>query len=90
MKFPRATRQCSATLVRRPSWSKATAASRLWVLICIGAGRYWCAWRQMGSCWARPAFDNDPLAFAEQIALMGEAPEVVLEATYGWVRHEGA
>jgi hypothetical protein len=22
--------------------------------------------------------------------LMGEHPEVVLEATYGWVRHEGA
>jgi transposase len=28
--------------------------------------------------------DNDPEAFAEQIALMGETPEVVLEATYGW------
>ena len=28
--------------------------------------------------------DNDPVAFAEQIGLMGEAPEVVLEATYGW------
>jgi hypothetical protein len=34
--------------------------------------------------------DNDPLVLAEQIAKAGEHPEVVLEATYGWVRHEGA
>jgi transposase len=27
---------------------------------------------------------NDPMALAEQIALAGEHPEVVLEATYGW------
>jgi hypothetical protein len=34
--------------------------------------------------------DNDPLVLAAEIAKAGEAPEVVLEATYGWVRHEGA
>jgi transposase len=28
--------------------------------------------------------DSDPLALAEQVASWGEAPEVVLEATYGW------
>lgn len=28
--------------------------------------------------------DNDPLALALEIAKAGEAPEVVLEATYGW------
>jgi transposase len=28
--------------------------------------------------------DNDPVALAEVIARAGEAPEVVLEATYGW------
>lgn len=27
---------------------------------------------------------NDPYTFADQIAQMGESPEVVLEATYGW------
>jgi hypothetical protein len=27
--------------------------------------------------------DSDPFALAEQIAAWGEAPEVVLEATYG-------
>jgi transposase len=28
--------------------------------------------------------DNDPFVLAEQVAGWGEAPEVVLEATYGW------
>src|SRR5437764_8835102 len=28
--------------------------------------------------------DNDPVALGLQIAKAGEAPEVVLEATYGW------
>jgi transposase len=28
--------------------------------------------------------DSDPFALAEQVASWGEAPEVVLEATYGW------
>jgi transposase len=28
--------------------------------------------------------DNDPMAFAAQIAKAGEHPQVVLEATYGW------
>ena len=32
--------------------------------------------------------DNDPLALAAELAKAGEHPEVVLEATYGWVRHE--
>lgn len=34
--------------------------------------------------------DNDPFDLADQAASWGEAPEMVLEATYGWVRHEGA
>jgi hypothetical protein len=34
--------------------------------------------------------DNDLVAFGLEIAKAGERPEVVLEATYGWVRHEGA
>ena len=33
---------------------------------------------------------NDPGELASQVASWGESPEVVLEATYGWVRHEGA
>jgi len=33
---------------------------------------------------------NDVDRLAEVIARAGEAPEVVLEATYGWVRSEGA
>ncbi|HEX6682617.1 MAG TPA: IS110 family transposase [Candidatus Limnocylindrales bacterium] len=37
-----------------------------------------------GEVLGKARIDNDPQAFAEQIALMGEAPEVVLEATYGW------
>ena len=32
--------------------------------------------------------DNDPLALAGAIREAGEAPEVAIEATYGWVRHE--
>jgi hypothetical protein len=28
--------------------------------------------------------DNDPFELARQVALWGESPEVVLEATYGW------
>ncbi len=34
--------------------------------------------------------DNDPFELATQVASWGENPQVVLEATYGWVRHEGA
>src|SRR5688572_4993501 len=37
-----------------------------------------------GEVLGKARIDNDPAEFAEQIALMGEAPEVVLEATYGW------
>ena len=29
--------------------------------------------------------DNDPVAFARELAKAGEHPEVVLEACYGWV-----
>ena len=32
--------------------------------------------------------DNDPFALAEAIREAGEQPEVAIEATYGWVRHE--
>lgn len=33
---------------------------------------------------------NDPTSLALQLEKAGEHPEVVLEATYGWVRREGA
>ena len=33
---------------------------------------------------------NDPVAWGLQLEEAGPDPEVVLEATYGWVRHEGA
>ena len=33
---------------------------------------------------------NDPERLAAVMTRAGEAPEVVLEATYGWVRREGA
>ena len=33
---------------------------------------------------------NDPVALGLEIERAGPNPEVVLEATYGWVRHEGA
>jgi len=33
---------------------------------------------------------NDRDQLAEVMARAGECPEVVLEATYGWVRREGA
>jgi len=39
---------------------------------------------------ATTRIDNDPFTLAMEIATWGEAPQVVLEATYGWVRHEGA
>jgi hypothetical protein len=31
---------------------------------------------------------NDPLAIAAAVVEAGPEPEVVIEATYGWVRHE--
>ena len=33
---------------------------------------------------------NDPVALQLELQRAGVDPEVVLEATYGWVRHEGA
>jgi hypothetical protein len=33
---------------------------------------------------------NDPDSLALQLGEAGEHPDVVLEATYGWVRSEGA
>ena len=32
--------------------------------------------------------DNDPFALAAALREAGEEPEVAIEATYGWVRHE--
>lgn len=32
--------------------------------------------------------DNDPLALADALRDAGEHPDVAIEATYGWVRHE--
>jgi len=31
---------------------------------------------------------NDPVALAAEMARAGDEPEVAIEATYGWVRHE--
>lgn len=45
---------------------------------------------QAGQRLGMTRIDNDPFVLAEQVASWGEAPQVVLEATYGWVRHEGA
>jgi hypothetical protein len=45
---------------------------------------------QAGELLETVRIDNDPLALGSEIAKAGEHPEVVLEATYGWVRHEGA
>jgi hypothetical protein len=42
------------------------------------------AGEKVGVAW----IDNDPVALAEAIGEAGEAPEVAIEATYGWVRHE--
>jgi hypothetical protein len=33
---------------------------------------------------------NDPEYLGQVMARAGESPEVVLEATYGWVRRDGA
>ena len=33
---------------------------------------------------------NSPAALRKEIARAGQHPKVVLEATYGWVRREGA
>jgi hypothetical protein len=33
---------------------------------------------------------NDPVALGLELERAGSNPEVVLEATYGWVRHESA
>jgi len=57
------------------------------VSICTGDVRCWWVLVRMtpeGEVLGKARIDNDPAVFAEQIALMGEAPEVVLEATYGW------
>ena len=32
--------------------------------------------------------DNDAMALAAELAKAGEHPDLVLEACYGWVRHE--
>ena len=32
--------------------------------------------------------DNDPVALSLALAQAGPDPEVAIEATYGWVRHE--
>ena len=38
--------------------------------------------------WVR--IDNDPVALGLELAKPGPDPEVVLKATYGWVRRDGA
>ena len=34
------------------------------------------------------SIDNDPVALSLALAEAGPNPEVAIEATYGWVRHE--
>lgn len=41
-----------------------------------------------GELLSKVHIDNDPLAMAEAVAAAGPNPDVVLEATFGWVRHE--
>jgi hypothetical protein len=43
---------------------------------------------ERGEVLSRVQIDNDPLALADAIAEAGPDPEVAIEATYGWVRHE--
>jgi hypothetical protein len=45
---------------------------------------------EAGEKLAAVRIDNDPVALGLEIAKAGPDPQVVLEATYGWVRHEGA
>ena len=41
-----------------------------------------------GEVLERVRIDNDAMALACEVEKAGPNPEVVLEATYGWVRHE--
>jgi hypothetical protein len=41
-----------------------------------------------GELLSKVHIDNDPVTMAEAVAAAGPEPEVVLEATFGWVRHE--
>jgi len=41
-----------------------------------------------GEVLATERINNDPAALAAVVAEAGAEPEVVLEACYGWVRHE--
>ncbi len=41
-----------------------------------------------GEVLAVSKIDNDPLALSMAVAEAGPDPEVILEACYGWVRHE--
>ncbi len=41
-----------------------------------------------GELLSKVHIDNDPIALAQAVAAAGPEPEVVLEATFGWVRHE--
>ena len=41
-----------------------------------------------GEMLSKVHIDNDPMALAAAVSAAGPNPEVVLEATFGWVRHE--
>ena len=41
-----------------------------------------------GEVLSKVHIDNDPIALAAAVSAAGPNPEVVLEATFGWVRHE--
>ena len=41
-----------------------------------------------GEVLSKVHIDNDPMALAAAVSAAGPNPEVVLEATFGWVRHE--
>jgi hypothetical protein len=41
-----------------------------------------------GELLSKVHIDNDPITMAQAVAAAGDEPDVVLEATFGWVRHE--
>jgi transposase len=56
----------------------------LWGWICIGGGRCWWEMTETGERLETVRISNDPEYLRAVMARAGEAPEVVLEAAYGW------
>jgi transposase len=63
---------------------KCTWVGRSWGWICIGASRCWCGMTEAGERLETVRISNDPEYLRAVMARAGKAPEVVLEATYGW------